>query len=255
MNPVIPIVGSLVVHGVLIGLMSRLDLERPKESKIIEVAVTKVKPPPPPPEPEPPPPPPPEPVKPPPPEVVPKKVKQITVKEVVPDAPPPAPQPVKPPPPPMGFSVDMSATANQGSVSVPTVEGGGNMFSDPKNKLPPGPSNKVAPPPPAGNGNAKPGTGYQITKEPVMIGDEAERTPPYPREAKALEIEGKVVLKVWVAETGRVTEVKLLKGLGYGCDEVALKWAKEKWRFEPAMAGDKPIGMWITTTMTFVLER
>ncbi|MEQ9496158.1 MAG: energy transducer TonB [Deltaproteobacteria bacterium] len=39
------------------------------------------------------------------------------------------------------------------------------------------------------------------------------------------------------------------------CTAAAVRWAKEKWRFTPAKAGDQPVGMWITVPVTFVLDR
>jgi protein TonB len=251
---VAPIIGSVALHLVLLGLMSRLELERLPPSKIIEIAVTKVAPPPPPP-----PPPPPEPEPPPPPKppstVVPKKVKQITQPKPENNEPPPAPQPTPPPPPPQGFSVDMSNVAATGAVAVPAIEGGGNMFAKPDQQLPPGQKTTTAPPPPVGRGTGGPASELQVTEMPKFDGNEEDRTPPYPREAKALEVEGTVVLRIYVAETGRVTDVKVLKRLGSGCDEIAVKWAKEKWRFSPAKQGTRPVGVWITVPVRFELDR
>lgn len=250
---VTPVIASVALHLGLLGLMARLELERPPPSKIIKVAVTKVTPPPPPPapEPEPPPPPPPKP----PSTVVPKKVKAITSPKPENNEPPPPPQPAPPPPPPQGFSVDMSNVAAAGSVAVPAVEGGGNMFAKPDQGLPPGQKTTTPPPPPVGRGTGSQSAELQVTEMPSFSGDEADRTPPYPRQAKELEVEGTVVLRVYVAETGRVTDVKVMKRLGSGCDEIAVKWAKEKWRFTPAKQGSKPVGVWITVPVRFELDR
>ena len=66
---------------------------------------------------------------------------------------------------------------------------------------------------------------------------------------------GQVLLKVYVGTSGKVEEVRLMKKLDPACDEVAVKWAKEKFRFKPAMAGDQPVGMWIDVPVTFVIDR
>jgi protein TonB len=242
----LPVALSLGIHGAVLAAMSRLDaLPPPRPSSVVAMEVhQRVR--------EPPPPPPPPPVIPPP-EVVPKKVKVRTVATIVKEAPPPPP--VEPPPPPLAFAVDMASTVEGGGgVAVPVVEGGGNMFADPAEAgLPKG---KATSPPPAPSGQGKGGRGrYEITEEPKFLTPESERTPPYPRAARALEIEGKVLLRVYVDELGRVGEVKVLEPLGGGCTEVAVKWAKTKWRFAPAKAGSEAVGMWISVPVRFVLER
>lgn len=80
-------------------------------------------------------------------------------------------------------------------------------------------------------------------------------TPPYPPSAKARGLEGQVLLKVFVSGEGRVTRVRLIRGLDPSCDEVAMRFAEERMRFRPALAGDKPIGVWIDVPITFVIER
>ena len=52
--------------------------------------------------------------------------------------------------------------------------------------------------------------------------------------ARAAGVEGKVRVQLTVDETGRVVDVKLLQGLGYGLDEAALAAAKRA-EFEPAV--------------------
>jgi protein TonB len=242
---------SAGLHSALLVIMNALP---PRVSvaatHIVEMQVRKVEPPPPPP-------PPPEEVKkePPPPEVRPKLVKKKTVEKVVADEPKPAPEPVKPPPPPMGFSVDMSNTSATGNIAVPAIDGGGNMFADPNNRtLEPGKKTTEAPPKPQTHGRGAQEGSYQITQPPEFIGSEQERTPPYPDSAKEREIQGQVLLNVYVGTSGRVEQVKVLQHLEKSCDEIAVKWAREHWRFKPAMAGEEPVAMWIPVPVTFVLE-
>ena len=45
----------------------------------------------------------------------------------------------------------------------------------------------------------------------------------YPEEAKAAKIEGKVIVAYDVNGNGKVFNAKIIKGLGYGCDEEALR--------------------------------
>jgi protein TonB len=238
---------SLLLHGAMLYAMSRLP-EAPKQraSRVVEMKVTRKEPPPPPP------PPPEEPI--PPPQVVPKKVKVRTVKEIVKEAPPPPPPAAPPPPPRFAFSVDMSSTVEGGSVEVPAVDGGGNMFADPTKDaaLPKGKATAPLIEPGEGAGGDD---RYQITDEPKFLTPESERAPPYPDEAKAQELEGTVLLRVYVGEDGRVKKVKVLASLGGGCTEAAVRWARSRWSFEPARAGPEAVGMWITVPVRFVLER
>lgn len=54
----------------------------------------------------------------------------------------------------------------------------------------------------------------------------------YPSAAKAAGTEGKVFLMVMVNENGGVDDVKLIKGIGNGCDEAAIEGVK-KAKFNP----------------------
>jgi TonB family protein len=140
---------------------------------------------------------------------------------------------------------------------VVAKEGGGNMFADPNDKLPPGDRANVRPAPaqqagtPDGVGRAT-GPAYE---PPLPLGSDAERAPPYPEAAQRAEVEGKVMLRIHITIDGRVDDVKIIKGLGYGCDEIAVKWARERWRFTPAKRYGKPVTETITVPVTFILDR
>jgi protein TonB len=45
----------------------------------------------------------------------------------------------------------------------------------------------------------------------------------YPKEAEEAGIEGSVIVAYEILDTGMVENVRLLKGLGYGCDEEAIR--------------------------------
>lgn len=45
----------------------------------------------------------------------------------------------------------------------------------------------------------------------------------YPEEAKAAKIEGKVIVAYDVNDNGKVSNAHIIKGLGYGCDEEAMR--------------------------------
>jgi protein TonB len=70
--------------------------------------------------------------------------------------------------------------------------------------------------------------------------------------ARAAGVEGKVRVQLTVDETGRVVDVKLLQGLGYGLDEAALAAARQA-EFEPAVRCGKPSRATFNISMRFTL--
>jgi protein TonB len=70
--------------------------------------------------------------------------------------------------------------------------------------------------------------------------------------ARAAGVEGKVRVQLTVDETGRVVEVKLLQGLGYGLDEAAMAAARQA-EFEPAVRCGKPARATFNISMRFTL--
>jgi protein TonB len=62
----------------------------------------------------------------------------------------------------------------------------------------------------------------------------------YTKEAQVAEIEGVVKVQVTVDETGNVISARVLSGLGYGLDEIALAAARDT-VFEPATLCGKPV--------------
>ncbi len=55
----------------------------------------------------------------------------------------------------------------------------------------------------------------------------------YPDAARSAHVEGKVYLLIYIDEEGKVDNVKVLKGIGMGCDEAAVRAVKEE-AFTPA---------------------
>ena len=64
--------------------------------------------------------------------------------------------------------------------------------------------------------------------------------PKYTRAALRAGVEGKIVLRIYVDENGRVYKVKVITGLGYGLDEKAVEAVKQ-WKYKPATIDGKPI--------------
>ncbi len=74
--------------------------------------------------------------------------------------------------------------------------------------------------------------------------------PAFTEAARAANVEGKVRVELTVDETGRVVEVRVLQGLGYGLDEAALAAARAA-TFEPALRCGKPTRATFTISMRF----
>lgn len=70
--------------------------------------------------------------------------------------------------------------------------------------------------------------------------------------ARAAGVEGRVRVQLTVDESGRVVDVKLLQGLGYGLDEAALAAARQA-EFEPAVRCGKPARATFNISMRFTL--
>jgi periplasmic protein TonB len=63
----------------------------------------------------------------------------------------------------------------------------------------------------------------------------------YPKEAQVNKIEGKVIIQFVINEDGTTTDFKVVKGIGYGCDEAALEAFKKMPKWKPATVGGKPV--------------
>jgi len=77
-------------------------------------------------------------------------------------------------------------------------------------------------------------------------------TPAYTDEARALKIEGEVVLEVEFAATGEIRVLKVIRGLGHGLDESAAR-AVQGMSFKPAHRGEQPIDVRTTVNIVFRL--
>jgi protein TonB len=61
----------------------------------------------------------------------------------------------------------------------------------------------------------------------------------YPPLAIENNIQGRVLVEFIVDEQGKVTQVKVLKGIGWGCDEAAMKVVKKMPRWKPGIHNGK----------------
>ena len=113
----------------------------------------------------------------------------------------------------------------------------------------PAASPDLPPPPPA------PAEEFVVVERmPELIGGLAsiQRAVRYPDLAKKAGIEGRVIVQFVVDERGRVVDPVVVRGLGAGCDEAAVR-AVSRARFRPGTRHGKPVKVKMSVPITFRL--
>jgi TonB family protein len=77
-------------------------------------------------------------------------------------------------------------------------------------------------------------------------------TPVYTDEARTMKIEGEVLLEVEFTAASEVRVLRVLRGLGHGLDESAMR-AAAAMRFKPAQRDGQPVDVRTTLTIVFRL--
>jgi TonB family protein len=78
-------------------------------------------------------------------------------------------------------------------------------------------------------------------------------TPSFSEEARKSKMQGSVTLRIVVGTDGRVSNIRVARGLGMGLDERAIE-AVRGWRFKPALGADrKPVPTEVLIEVTFRL--
>ena len=88
------------------------------------------------------------------------------------------------------------------------------------------------------------------TEVPLQI--LSKPTPAYTDEARAMKIEGEVALEVKFLATGEVLVMRIVRGLGHGLDESAIRAVKGV-RFKPAQRDGQPVDVRTTVNIVFQL--
>lgn len=118
-----------------------------------------------------------------------------------------------------------------------------------------------------GGTGAGSGSGSEEVPKPTSIATIKKRAMPkgdyayfkagkdYPPEARQLGIEGKILVRLVVDDTGKVRSTTLVSKLGHGLDELALTRAKEL-VFEPAIdTDDRPVSSVVVWTFDMTLPK
>jgi periplasmic protein TonB len=99
-----------------------------------------------------------------------------------------------------------------------------------------------------------PGIGpYRVgggVREPVLI---YKTLPGYTEEARKNRVEGIVLLEVVVRANGSVDNAKVVRGLGFGLDESALREVVTKWKFKPGTLEGRPVDVQALIEVSFRL--
>ena len=79
--------------------------------------------------------------------------------------------------------------------------------------------------------------------------------PPYPAMARRKNLQGEVLLRVRVDETGQPVAVEIEKSSGHRLlDRTARDHVLKRWRFQPALVDGRPVAAWARVPLVFRIE-
>lgn len=76
----------------------------------------------------------------------------------------------------------------------------------------------------------------------------------YPAAAKEQNIQGRVIVRFAVTETGAIDRASILKGVSPDLDAEAIRVVSQLPAFSPGRQGDKPVPVWYSVPITFALK-
>ncbi|WP_341224521.1 TonB family protein [uncultured Arcticibacterium sp.] len=76
----------------------------------------------------------------------------------------------------------------------------------------------------------------------------------YPRNATVNGVEGKVIVTFIVEKDGSISDVKVLKGIGFGCDEEAERVIKKMPKWKAGIQNGKPVRVRYTIPLSFQIN-
>lgn len=89
--------------------------------------------------------------------------------------------------------------------------------------------------------------------EPIGGIEGIEKRLHYPEIAKRAGIEGRVYVKAFIDEDGNVAATEILKGVGTGLDQAAIKAIRET-KFKPGMQNGNPVKVQVVVPIVFKLD-
>jgi protein TonB len=76
----------------------------------------------------------------------------------------------------------------------------------------------------------------------------------YPVQARDEGIQGRVTVSFVVEKNGELSNVKVLKGIGYGCDEEAIRVIKKSPFWKPGFQNGRPVRVSYVMPIVFRLD-
>jgi TonB family protein len=114
-------------------------------------------------------------------------------------------------------------------------------------------------------------TGYGVERDPSEINTTLEFASPaggkkaykqylernlkYPKAAADAKVEGRVTIQFAVETTGKLSDFKILKGLGYGCDEEVMRLVKAGPKWSPSRRDKTSVRDLVRVRMRFQLPK
>ena len=111
------------------------------------------------------------------------------------------------------------------------------------------------PPPEEEEEEAEPEIFVVVEEMPDLIGGlgEIQKKIKYPEIARKAGVEGRVILQFIVDENGNVTEPAVVRGIGAGCDEEALRVVRDA-KFKPGKQRGKAVKVKMSLPIAFKLK-
>ncbi|PYT16411.1 MAG: hypothetical protein DMF51_04845 [Acidobacteria bacterium] len=83
----------------------------------------------------------------------------------------------------------------------------------------------------------------------------SKKQPTYPEIARKAKVSGQVILQAVIKKDGTVGEIQVLRSPGskFGFDEAAIAAVKQ-WRYKPGLQNGKPVDVYFTIVVDFVLQ-
>jgi periplasmic protein TonB len=206
---------------------------------------------------------------------IPKKENKVKIVPVVLQPPPPVNKQKPPPPPPeppkpkvdqVKFPPPVVKPDNEVKEQPPTVKE--LETADPGQKNQKGdPNADIVINTPVGNSDEKAVTEDEnkifvtVEKEPEPNGgigkfyEYLQKNIRYPAVAKENNIQGKVFLTFVVEKDGSITDVKVLRGLGSGCDEEAMRVLRNSPKWKPGIQNGRPVRVQYQVPISFALQQ
>ncbi len=206
---------------------------------------------------------------------IPKAKEKVKITNVVLQPPPPLDKTKHPPPPPeppkpkvdqVKFPPPVVKPDNEVKEQPPTVKE--LEVADPGQKTVKGdPNAEIKIDEPVGNSDVK-----QVTEEdPNKIFTAVEKEPGfqggiekfykylqnnihYPAVAKENNVQGKVFVTFVVERDGSLTDIKVVRGIGSGCDEEAQRVLRNSPKWTPGIQNGRPVRVQYTMPISFTLQ-